>query len=399
MKKTLKFILILALIGGFALFIFWLINPGRTPIQNGFISKVRDFNPFGGDSTDSFEDTNTEGSFFEGGNEVTEDSDRVLPAIEMIYSSPVGGYTLLGDGSSTTVRVVDRATGHIIDINTITKEQKRISNTTLPGIIEATWFNEGKGVVMRYLKESSDVIETLIISNLSTTGEDTAGTYLEENIASIKPISNTEIAYIIPSDSGSGIKIYNTSANTTETLLTSTIREWKILGGNKNGIYVQTKASYSAPGYVYRLTRPRGELLNVLQGRSGLNAILSNDQSTLFATTAGNDPINYIFDQNFDESSIVDMQTIADKCVFTSNEELYCGVPIRFPTHMPDVWYMGTATLADQIWKTDTDGTTTFITGLQNIDIIKPQLSENEEQFFFTNKSNGSVWIVRLNLL
>ena len=400
-KKVLKTILILILIGGFALFIFWLINPGQAPIQNNFISKVREFNPFSGTGNilgDNFDSTP---GVFEGGEEISEEErERILPNIEMVYSSPVGGYTVLGSGASTTVRVVDRATGHIIDIDTRTKEQVRISNTTLPGIIEAIWFNEGKGVIMRYLRESSDVIETLVISNLSTTGGETAGTYLEENISSIKPISNTEMAYIVPSGFGSNIKVYDTQKNTSAQVYNSTLQEIMVVGGNRNNIFVQTKASYASPGYLYAVSRKNNSITKVLNGINGFNVLLSPDTSTILATTGGDSPFSYIYDQNLGTTNVVDVNTVSSKCVFArKTTEVHCGVPTRFPDNMPDSWYMGLTPRADQIWEISSEGNLTFVTGLQNIDVIKPQLSEDDGQLFFVNKNNGSVWVVRLTQL
>lgn len=393
MKKILKTIFIIILIGGFALFLFWLINPGRAPIENNFITKVRNFSPFGND--DVTIDTDFENIGTNNVDNGVLSEDRELPNVEMVYSSPVGGYTLIDSGTTTMVRVVDRATGHIIDINPTTKQQTRISNTTLPGITEAIWFNDGKSVLMRYTREQSDVIETLLVSNLRTDGGETAGTYLEENILHIKPISNTEIAYVVPQGFGSKVNIYNVTDDSITNVLTSTIQGWRIIGSSKFGLYLQTKASYITPGYIYFLSKKDGSLTKIYSGVAGLNALISEDNASIFITGGGNNAYSLLLDQNYGSDRIVEVNTVADKCVYTENNSLYCGIPTQFPQNMPDDWYMGITSFTDQIWNIQTDGRTSFITNLQNTDAVKLETSSNEE-LFFVNKKNGTVWIVRL---
>lgn len=399
MKKILKTIFILILISGFALFLFWLINPGRAPIENNFISRVRDFSPFGGNSGDVVIDTDFENQNTNNEPDGVLPADRELPNIEMVYSSPVGGYTTISNGTSTIVRVVDRATGHIIDINPTTKEQTRISNTTLPGIMEAIWFNNGKSVLMRYTREQSDVIETLLVSNLRTDGGETSGTYLEENITNIKPLSTNEIAYVVPQGFGSKVNIYNISSDSVSNILTSTIQGWKILGSNNSGLFLQTNASYTSLGYIYFLSRKDGSLTKIYGGVTGLNALVSNDTSNILITTGGTNAYSLFIDQNFGTETLVEINTVTDKCTYAAdNTYVFCGVPSQFPQNIPDNWYMGLTSFNDQVWKIQNDGTVSFVTGLQNIDVIKPKISENEE-FFFVNKKNGTVWIIRLNQL
>ena len=396
MKKLFKTIFIIILIGGFALFIFWLVNPDSIPTQNNFITKIRDFSPFGTSSQDIMENDfqnqiNTQ-------NEILP-ADRELPNIEMVYSSPVGGYTIINTGTSTTVRVVDRATGHIIDINPITKERVRISNTTLPSITEAIWFNNSNSVILRYVKDQSDLIETLLVSNLKTNGEDTVGSYLEENITDIKPLNSSEIAYVVPQGFGSKINIYNINQNSVTTVLTSTIQEWKVVGSNKSGIYLQTKASYTSPGYIFFLSRKDGSLIKIYSGFTGLNALISGNTSKIFLTTGGSNASSLILDQDFGTTTFSETKTIASKCTYTKDSlTIYCGVSDKFPENMPDIWYMGLTSLNDQIWSIQTDGKISFISNLPSIDVIKPEISENNE-LFFINKKNGTVWIVRLNQL
>lgn len=402
MKKTLKIIFIILIIAGFAMFLIWLLSPkGQSENQN-FIETVREFLPFGTNQDIIEIDNPSDDPFIfpeDNTNNPTDNREGNLPDIEVIYNLPVGGYAVLGNGTSTTIRVVDRAKGHIIDIDTQTKEQTRISNTTLPGIIEAILFNEGKSVVMRYLREHSDVIETLVISNLSLNGGDTAGIYLDENIISIKPISATELAYITPAGFGSNIFVYNTQTNSTKNIYFSSLQELRIIGGDKNNIYIQTKASFASTGYVYAVSKKTGRLTKIIDGGRGFNSLLSNDVSKLFITGT-NGALQYIYDQNFLTETVVDMPTVAQKCVFGNTKPiLYCGVPVQFPSEMPDVWYMGIAALTDQLWVSNEDGSTSFLTSLSNIDVIKPQLSANDTHLFFVNKNDGSVWIIRLNQL
>jgi len=405
MKKALKIILIIILIGGFAWFLWWLMRPDGTPSQNQFITSVREFFPFGETSQDETTPDTFPGedTFFEDGQDTSElrREDADLPNHERVYEKPAAGYTIIGT-STPIVRVVDRANGHIIDINTQTKNRTRISNTTLPRIREALWFNEGRSVILRFIQENSlDTIETLLITNIFADGENIGGTYLEEGIVSLNPISNSEIAYMVDEGFGSAIRVYNINSGTSETITTSPIKSWHILSGSRNRLYIQTKASYSSPGHTYRLNRNTGALEKVVNPYRGITGILSPDNSHGFFTTGGTESFSFIYNLTSGELTLTELNTIAEKCVFGSDTSIYCGIPSRSTAQdLPDSWYMGRISFNDHIWHINSeDGSYQFVTALseEEVDVIKPQLSDNMQNFFFVDKQTGFVWIVRLS--
>lgn len=400
MKNILKLLLILILIGGFGWFLFWLLNPSGGQGQDNLIGHVRNFFPFG-QPTEDPSLTNTPSNSGESGTKeespVIRNVDAPLPVIEQIYARPVAGFALVGT-STPIVRLVDRATGHIVDVNTTSKQVTRISNTTLPGIREAIWFGSGSGVIMRYTENNSSIIQTLIVTNLGKGLDTTAGTYAEENILDIKPISPTELAYIVANGFGSFVKIYNVNTQSTQTILQSPVQSWKILAGTSGVLYLQNKASNFLPGYLYTLSRKTGELTKVTGGVLGFNGLLANNTDKVLSTSGGENSYLSIMDLKNGARTFVDLQTVANKCIFQSDTRVLCGIPTSFPSTMPDSWYMGVSMLTDQLWEIDTEtGTYTFVQSLSGTDMTHPTLSSDVDHLVFINKKDNSVWIVRLS--
>src|SRR3989344_2103504 len=84
---------------------------------------------------------------------------------------PVAGAVVItrstgsGKASTTTfVRYVERATGHIYEVDLSNLEKVKIVNQTLPKIYEAYFRPDGNAVLYRYLKNDSDTVENLSLS-------------------------------------------------------------------------------------------------------------------------------------------------------------------------------------------------------------------------------------------
>src|SRR3989344_7184557 len=81
-----------------------------------------------------------------------------------LSATPVAGAVVFERGKQLVVRYVDRATGHIYDANLATLEKTKVTNNTLPKIYEAYFRIDGNAVLLRYLKDDSDVVENLSLT-------------------------------------------------------------------------------------------------------------------------------------------------------------------------------------------------------------------------------------------
>lgn len=406
MKKTLKIIFIILLVALFAMFLIWLINPGtQNRTVSNFVGRVREFIPLGGNQP-SIEDGvdqnnngdlngNEEGEFFSGGESLVDGKrsiDATLPNIEQVYKKPTAGFTILGT-STPILRLVEKETGHIIDVNTQTQETVRVSNTTLPGIREAIFFANGNSVILRYARQNSNTIETIIIDNIGRDTQ-TAGTYLEENIISILPINASTLVYVSPYKFGSKIYTFNTKSNKRVEVTELSFREVTLIGGDNSSVYIKTNPSFRSFGYVFNISLNTGVLEKVTGDQGGFDAIINDKNNALYSTYNSSVGSGQVLDLNIQSRVDVDLRTIASKCAFT-DEVIYCGVPTLYGQNMPDNWFMGLTDLDDNLWAINSaSGNDYFIVDLTDIDITLPAIKENN--MFFVNKNDSTPWVVRI---
>ena len=156
MKKTLKIILIVAIVVVVGLLgWFWLLPGSSAPVAD----KIKDILPFGSGEginipTNDIQDTiNNEQGAQEGLESI----------LFQISKEPVAGFVAFNKRATTTIRYADRATGHIYDVNPFTLEKTKITNKTLPKIYEAHFRDNGNAVVFRSLVNDSDTIENLSV--------------------------------------------------------------------------------------------------------------------------------------------------------------------------------------------------------------------------------------------
>jgi hypothetical protein len=79
-----------------------------------------------------------------------------------------------------------------------------------------------------------------------------------------------------------------------------------------------------------------------------------------------------------------------------------CGVPSYFPeANYPDDWYKGVISFNDEIWIYDVNNFAKEKVNISQrdkvaLDIINPQLSEDDNFLLFQNKKDLSLWILDL---
>ena len=158
-------ILILAILGGFAYFFFYLNKPA--PAGNNSISTQNPFTPFGGGGVNSNQGSNTNGV---NGTSTVANNGQIYqyPKVREIWPTPIGGFVASTTASSTFVRFVDRGTGYIYDMNMASATPANISNTTVPLVYESYWNSNGMSGIFRYIKEGSDDITNFYVQLRST---------------------------------------------------------------------------------------------------------------------------------------------------------------------------------------------------------------------------------------
>lgn len=325
---------------------------------------------------------------------------------EMAATSTIGTTTVdikkTIRATSSLLLFVDRETGYIYGYSTETGKTFQISNTLIPGVHDAYFFDNGARVIMRYLDQEKNKAVG-IIAETPSVGEDSEPLplqkikYLSSQVISVAiNQEKNEISYIVATENGSAI--YSVKSGKDPLLVASSpFTEWVLAYGG-NVLYVTTKPSAYVEGSTFSLplfqseitektglmTNPgdNGLLLNSMWGKKGLTTFLSKNGNT----------------------KILSVSTLSHKCSWGKADLLVCAVPKTIPKAvegLPDDWLQGRVSFADDLFIIDT--TTgeaypmyTFYDGV--FDVVGISTNITNGFIGFNKKQDGSLWFLNTNL-
>jgi hypothetical protein len=343
----------------------------------------------------------------------TTNAPTVISQLRQIYSSPESGSTIFRKGSDQKIRFIDRANGNVFEANTNSSDIVRLTNTTIPKVYESLWSLSGDSLIIRYLKDDTDTIESYsakikLVS--STTNEFTGsiiGSFLTDNIYStaFNPSGTKIFSLVKNSDGGSYGFISNTDGTVKNQIFSSPASQWLVSWPKDSTISLLTKPSYEYPGVLYFLNTSSGSIRKILGDMYGLAAIVNRDASfVVYSESVRGTSKLRSFNVSTKIYRDLQLETIADKCVWGNNgNTVYCAVPKDVPNNgYPDAWYQGTVSLSDNIWKIDLDkGTTSMIYEIgknesADIDAMNLRISSDDKYLIFTNKTDLSLWGLKI---
>ncbi len=327
------------------------------------------------------------------------------------------------------VRYMDRATGHIYEINIDEPEAHKIANTTIPKVYEATFAPGGDTIIARFLSEDEEILTYAIVLEdkkvvISTSTKptvanekllneqklkDVTGTYLPTGIDQISLSPSGERLLALTNVNGNGVfSLSGPTGKNPRTVLTHPFHEWLTSLSNESTAVITTKPAGSVNGYGYTLNLTNGSLQKIVGGIAGLT-LLPNSALTYYlggATPGSTINLFSVTPQN-PEPNVLPLSTLPEKCVWArkSANIAYCAVP-RFilPATYPDDWYKGRIFFTDELWKLNlATGETTFVSDLpvesgQAIDAINLILSSDDEYLTFINKIDLTLWGIDLTV-
>jgi len=310
-----------------------------------------------------------------------------------------------------TLRYVDKATGKIYETFADEISESQFTTTVIPKVYDAYFSGKGNTVLMRYLNDDGQTIETFIgslpkeiLGEDSTSDTEIKGSFLPENISNISiSRDTTKLFYLFNlgnNDSSIGITAAAAGDKKIQ-VFSSPFTEWLSDWSNNKMITLTTKPSAGIPGYMYSIDPDKKNLNKILGDINGLTTLLSpNGKLVLYSSN--NLSLN-VYNIDTKQSSETGITTLPEKCVWNKNSDaVYCATPIFIEkTGYPDVWYQGAVSFNDQIWKINiADNSTELISDLtsggEDIDGIKLALDEGENYLFFVNKKNSYLWELRL---
>lgn len=365
----------------------------------------------------------------ENSTSTTEVTDPAKDPLVKVWSKPSTGQTFISDqvlqevlatstdgtttfevkktirATSTVLLFVDRATGYVYGYPLETGTVFQISNTIIPGVYDAYFFDNGKRLIIRYIDQEKNTVVGLIanVPHVEQTGSALPLEnieYLTSRVVSVA-VSGTKskASYVVANDSGSAVYTVDTSKDP-QLVASSPFREWSLSYGGES-LYVTTKPSAYIEGATLSLpffhaevsdktglmSTPgdAGVLLNSMWGKTGLATFLSN---------SGN-------------LQLLSIRTLASKCAWGKRAFLVCAVPKTLPKGaegLPDDWFQGRVSFNDEFFQVDiTTGETytlyTFEETLTPFDVTNIVVLDTNDIFSFNKKQDSSLWLLNLNLL
>ncbi len=401
-KKTFytTIIILLILLGGGAWYIF---SSSGTP-------KTSDQGPASGTNLFPFGQGSSGSSSAAGSGSTSTSTTTVIdlgqlgaaaPRLRQVSNVPTAGAVVFDLGSSTLIRYVERATGHIYETLSDSTSANQVSNVTIPKVTQAIWSANAHNVILRYLDSDNQTIRTFAAS-VSTSSIDTAvqGGYLPNDIQDVSA-SSSKMFYLSEDMTGAqGIRA-NIDGSSKTDIFDSSFGNWTSVW-TSNDILLYPKPTAALQGTTYILNPTTGAMTEILAGLPGLSGLLSSDEKyMLYSGTTNGSFGARIYDIKNATSQDLGVNTLAEKCVWSriGKTIVYCAVPESpMAATYPDDWYKGKVSFADSLWKIDVSTGTTvdvFDSALQvgiPMDMINLSLDAKENVLLFTNKDDLTVW-------
>jgi hypothetical protein len=321
-----------------------------------------------------------------------------------ISANPIAGAQVFDRKVSTTttsiVRYIERATGHVTEYDKKANILTTTSNTTIPSIYQATW--TGNTVLAQFLNQNKNAVRTFVatLPTKATSTTQLTGRYLADDIYTFAVSPKGDRVFTIPKGETAVGSILSMDGTKRTSILNFPFNEWNTQWPNETTITLTSKPSFSSLGYMYSLTTA-GFMKKIIGNIAGLTT-LTNPTLTYTIYSSSNDGglSTAIYDLTKNTSlAFAQSPTLAEKCVWSKlfKTIAYCAIPTTIPIgNYPDAWYQGNVSFVDNIYKVDMNlQSVNLLYRLptdQSIDAINLFLDTKEENLYFTNKYNYHLW-------
>jgi hypothetical protein len=324
--------------------------------------------------------------------------------VRRLSDSPVSGATSFARGSSTIIRYMEQATGHVFDIDLMNGERSRISNETMPVIRHTEWLPGDSGYYVAFQEERGEVVSFLSRVNTQATSSTSTRRVLGTNVLSATPSTDGASFFLIAREqSGAVGYLLNARTGVEKKVWSFPTTEWNVSSLDRGRFALTTKAARGQAGFMFILDPANGSFEQTLSSRTALSSAINKGGTRIFVSEADSSGLR---------SSIVSRPSLAEtdasaafaeKCAWKGNDILICGSTGIFPESMPDVWYQGRHSFKDSLFITDGN----LVDSVANltdhdsrgIDVEHPAVSSDGKFLVFRNKKDGILWAAEIPAL
>ncbi len=330
-----------------------------------------------------------------------------LPHLRQLWKDQTAGAGFVVSGTTTvSVRFVDRATGHIYESSLYAVGENKLSNVTIPQVYEALVAQNGREMILRYLKDDTTIQSFYARLATSTTDANPIeGFFLPQNIKDISLLGN-KVLYFDPTTETGNLLQSNIDGSKRALITSSKLNDWSLSWNASTTAFLYTRPSGTVPGYGYILDIAKGTITKAIGNIAGLSGSMSPRGDYVFLSAQeGKGIASAIYNVKTKTTLDLSLNTLADKCTWANKTKttIYCAIPGNVPQGTyPDAWYQGLVSFNDRISAINAvTGATELILdpsfdAIQDMDIEKLSIDPTDTYILFTNKKDMSLWMYKL---
>lgn len=333
--------------------------------------------------------------------ETTPEAQKKAPRFWRVSAAPVAGASFMS-GTSTRLRYVERGTGYVFDVDAVTGDITRITNTLTPRVYEA--YFGGSGLVLQRILEEGGAVT--LSGKISTTTENGLAQLTSASLgAGIAEVAtrpdSSDILMLSETQTGTHLIRAGWNGANAEKLLTIPAGEFHIEWLSGKNIVLAEKAASGVLGSAFRAD---GTLVPLLRNIPGLTVLAQASSSALLYSSDDGERLRFFVKTDAAPATELSVQTVADKCVWAPGTGLvaYCAVPQgNIGVQFVNRWYLG-AEHTEDVWYTISAGSAAVtklftIDSGSAIDVESPMIDSKGEYLSFINARDKSLWILRIS--
>lgn len=304
-----------------------------------------------------------------------------------------------------TIRYQNKKNGYVYDFGIDDKSFEQVSRVSFSAVHESFFGNNGNSLIVRYLSGGESI--ATYFGQFTKQEETTSftGDFLAPDIpfVSVSP-DGKKMVYFEETSRRTRGYVMDLVTKEKKTVFDSKFSEWLPEFAGPEMFTLTTRASALASGYSYKYKA--GEKDSFEKGIGGLSGLTTkynpSGSKVLYSTNNGGKFIEtYVYDFNDNTTLALGIRTLAEKCIWTDNDNILCSVP-RFvpPEDYPDAWYKGEILFDDRLWSINTtNGLEKIVStlrhpGITSVDAINPVYKDGI--LLFQNKHDYTLWMLDL---